>query len=143
MKFNELSKNRWLSEDKRTAVIFRSLRLCPPVFQPAGLQAELYRLDAYRGFPTAIAWLASPCKHEDGSRSPATVLYILVPDEERRRRAAFDLLNACCWRWPDLRLTPAISKGGEALIRKIKKRFKGVGDDDKLEKLMRQIEKQH
>lgn len=73
-----------------------------------------------RGFPLAIAWICgAPPSGEQKAEGDWTWLdYLFVVDDERRKGIATMLVEACQRRWPDIRLSPAISDGGEALLRK-------------------------
>jgi hypothetical protein len=97
-------------------VIFR--RLQSP--RPRHLDADHWLVElwyAYADYPVAQAWIDERGGH------PILDL-ILVPDFERRGGRARKLLRECFKRWPNLELTPPVSKGGAALHRRFGKEKK-------------------
>lgn len=77
-----------------------------------------------RGFPVGLAWVgACPPKWKRAKNTLGPhVNYIIVADDERRQGIATKLIKAIERRWPDIWLSDAISKGGEALIKKFPNR---------------------
>lgn len=81
---------------------------------------EYWDDDECSDFPagTAYVW-----EYQDADERKSELCFVLVADQERRKGVASKLLAECTERWPGIRLTEPISKGGRALA----KRF---GDPD-------------
>ncbi len=92
-------------------ILFRRLDdPLPPDWSP-GLhwQAEYHDDHSDCSRPLGLAWVTA-------GEGLAYLDYVLVVDDCRRRGIATALIAACRERWPDIRLTDAISDAGEALL---------------------------
>ena len=90
-------------------ILFRHLAdPLPPYWEPIHWQVE-YFPDEEVGAPYGVAWVVR-------TEFLTLVEYVLVRDEHRGKGVAKAILLACFERWPDCRLTDAISPGGQALL---------------------------
>jgi GNAT superfamily N-acetyltransferase len=79
-------------------------------------------------YPVAVAWLTD----FRGTAMDCVLMdFVLVPDHFRRRGYATKLIGACAERWPELRLTEAISEAGEGLLAKVADE-EGPGKEDSI-----------
>ncbi len=75
-------------------------------------QVEFYG-SRYRGFPVGLAWVNVP--PAQANMAPY-IAFVLVEDQERRRRIATKLIQACRDAWPNLWLTDGVTVAGKALL---------------------------
>lgn len=80
-------------------------------------QAAMYLDDGSElPFPVAMAWLSDYRSAAFEEVRYVLLDFILVPDKHRRQGYASQLIKACRGKWPQLKLTDAISKEGEGLL---------------------------
>lgn len=100
---------------KQPVILFRCITGNKPCHWIDGMHwyVEFHHCEADMAYPIGMAFVTVPPK---GAKIALCVDYIWVAVHFRRQGVANAIIKACKERWPDLWLTEAISKAGQALI---------------------------